>query len=177
MYRGSISGEPFSVTWEGRAGVVQNGSDLATVVWEEVRLIEDKEVRAQVVRGIAKRLAAKYQAEIESNDSKELTVKERAIAIAKFFEKRGIPVTVNSNDVQSNLESDSRREPFPIIQLHGCPYPGLSESDDLICEMEQGMFSELSGCEVELHRCNQDSTSDCCSFHLDTGHLETAEKK
>ena len=56
----------YSVTKEGRASAGQNFLDLASVVWEEVRAIEDPATRSQVVRGIAKRLAAKYQDEIES---------------------------------------------------------------------------------------------------------------
>lgn len=152
----------YSVTREGRASTGQNFSDLATVVWEEVRAIEDEEIRSQVVRGIAKRLAVKYQTEMNSersSDESELSPRERASQIARFFENRGIPVSVNEEAETANLEN-----PFPILRLHGCPYPGLSDRDDLICEMEQKMFSELAGCDVELHRCDRNSASACCTF-------------
>lgn len=162
----------YSVTREGRASAGQNFSDLAAVVWDEVRAIEDVETRSQVVRGIAKRLAAKYQDEMDSEqvtNGRELTPKERAETIAQFFESRGIPVTVNdqteNNDATvSDGVSKDKESPFPILQLHGCPYPGLSDRDELICEMEQSMFSELAGCDVELHRCNADGKSACCTF-------------
>ena len=153
----------YSVTKEGRASAGQNFLDLASVVWEEVRAIEDAATRSQVVRGIAKRLAAKYQNEIESElgGNGELSPSDRANTIAQFFESRGIPVSVDEE------QAESSSEPFPILQLHGCPYPGLSERDELICEMEQSMFSELAGCNVELKRCDKDKKSECCSFHLE----------
>ncbi|MEC9091747.1 MAG: hypothetical protein VX438_03510 [Planctomycetota bacterium] len=163
----------YSVTREGRAGVLQNCSDLATAVWEEVQMIEDKEIRSQVVRGIAKRLAAKYQSEIAANHSIEPST--RAAAIVNFFENRGIPATVNCSGAAADSTNNFKKNPLPIIQLHGCPYPGLSESDDLICEMEQSVFSELFGCEVELHRCHHNGESMCCSFQLDNRLLETVE--
>lgn len=158
----------YSVTREGRASAGQNFSDLAAVVWDEVRAIEDQEVRSQVVQGIAKRLAAKYHDEMVSEESQNgspQTTRERANFIAQFFESRGIPVTVDEEQIQSD-------ETFPILKLHGCPYPGLSERDELICEMEQSMFSELAGCEVELHRCDRNKSNACCTFQL-----ESAEKQ
>lgn len=186
----------YLVTREGRSTGGQNFADLASVVWEEVRSIEDSAIRSKLVRGIARRLAARYRAEIDALAEladEPLTARKRADLIARFFESRGIPVTVNQSEDFENRSEDidellssgsppnsrspeserqcadsngSHSKPFPILKLHGCPYPGLSESDELICEMEQSMFSELSGCDVELHRCDP-NRSECCAFQLE----------
>ena len=168
----------YSVTRQGRENTGQNFLDLASVVWEEVRAMEDKEIRSRVIQGIARRLAEKYRQEIQSSEEESCkdSTWNRAEQIARFFEKRGIPVTVaehDSEDPGSAEMADGKRtgsgsEAFPILQLHGCPYPGLSERDDLICEMEQSMFSELAGCDVELQRCDSNSRAECCSFHLES---------
>jgi predicted ArsR family transcriptional regulator len=171
----------YSLTRKGRESAGQNFSDLATVVWDEVRAIEDVSIRSSVIQGIAKRLASKYKDEIGSlnldpNDPD--SVKDRANSIATFFESRGIPMTVDFAVVNGNGEENGENSEaetvagekslLPVLNLHGCPYPGLSEKDDLICEMEQAMFSELAGCGVGFNRCDhKGGDSDCCSFQLE----------
>lgn len=200
----------YSVTKEGRASNGQNFLDLAAVVWEEVKAIDDRQTRSQVMKGIAKRLASKYKDEINRINSigDSASALDRAEAIAQFFEGRGIPVTVSQKreselpeaaasraDYQtadhqtadhqtaeiknegSNDEPNDGSDTFPILQLHGCPYPGLSDGDDLICEMEQNMFSELAGCAVELSRCDRKSESECCSFQLEAHSAEQVHQE
>lgn len=169
----------YSLTKKGRESGGQNFSDLATVVWDEVRAIEDVSIRSSVIQGIAKRLAQKYKDEIgnlnfDSNGSN--TIQDRANSIATFFESRGIPITVefaSGDQSETAADSDSAsKNLLPVLNLHGCPYPGLSEKDELICEMEQAMFSELAGCGVGFNRCDHKSGSDCCSFQLEPNQLE-----
>ena len=172
----------YSLTRKGRESAGQNFSDLATVVWDEVRAIEDVSIRSAVIQGIAKRLASKYKDEIgklslDPNDPDSL--KDRANSIASFFESRGIPMTVDFAAVNGNGENldaeavEGEKALLPVLNLHGCPYPGLSEKDDLICEMEQAMFSELAGCGVGFNRCDhKDGDSDCCSFQLEANRPE-----
>lgn len=147
----------YSVTQAGKRSSARNFSDLAKAVWDEVCLIEDESVRAKVIEGIAKRLAAKYQLEMDRSQSttENPDLANRVQAIADFFENRGIPAAVDSNQV------------LPVLQLYGCPYPDLSEADDLICTMEKALFSALTGCSVETHRCDPENGEGCCSFQLE----------
>lgn len=173
----------YSITREGRATAGENFSDLTVAVWDEVRSIPDKEIRSQVIRGIAQRLAEKYRQEIEgltATNGQALSTQERAQRIARFFESRGIPVTVNADAAETEATesgtSGTSMEPgdsrsvggLPVLRLHGCPYPGLAERDELICEMEQTMFSALTGCEVELNRCDRHGQAECCTFQLES---------
>ena len=174
----------YSLTKKGRASSGHNFSDLATVVWDEVRAIEDVTIRSSVIQGIAKRLAQKYKDEIGSlsldpNDAS--SIQDRAKSIATFFESRGIPVSVefaSSEQSGSNADAENAsKNLLPVLNLHGCPYPGLSEKDDLICEMEQAMFAELAGCGVGFNRCDHKSGSDCCTFQLEPNQLEAGQSE
>jgi predicted ArsR family transcriptional regulator len=140
----------YELTDAGRRQLANNLSDLAGVLWEEVRLINDPAVRAAVLNGVMRRLAQQYSDRIRGT-----TFEERLASLAELFAQRQIPVRVEH---QNGL---------PVLNIHGCPYPDLAQHDRTICEMETALFSRLAGQPMKLGRCQDHG---CCSFQIEAGH-------
>lgn len=142
----------YSLTSAGLRKAGENFTDLATVVWEEIVSIDDPELRRRMVRGIAKRMAAQYDAEMHGK-----TTEEKMKALAKLFGERQIPISV---ETQGQL---------PILNMQACPYPDLADKDHLICEMESVMFETLVGEELAMQHCT--SGGGCCRFEPKQNHV------
>jgi predicted ArsR family transcriptional regulator len=63
-----------------------------------------------------------------------------------------------------DVEVQTTRQ-LPILRENSCPYHELASSDPAICELEQSVFGELLGADVELTKCCLDGHS-CCEFHV-----------
>jgi predicted ArsR family transcriptional regulator len=69
--------------------------------------------------------------------------------LARLLARRQIPVSVEGHPDN------------PVLTEHACPYPKLAEQDQGICNMEQMMFSELLGQNIELTQCRLQGGSEC----------------
>jgi DeoR family transcriptional regulator, suf operon transcriptional repressor len=140
-------GRPRHQYWLTEKGLRITGSnfaDLALALWREVRSIADPDLRRDMLRRIAKALAAGYSTQIQGE-----TPAERMRSLSELFAQRRIPVSVE--------ESLDR----PAITAHACPYPTLADQDNGVCTMEKMLFSELLGRDVELTRCRLEGGGDC----------------
>lgn len=124
-----------------------NFADLAKVLWQEIRAVEDPSVRKGLLQRIAIGLAASYQGQVEGD-----TTAERMASISKLFAIRDIPFSV---------EQDGKG--LPVLQAHDCPYPELAEGDRGVCELEQMVMSILLEQDIELSQCRLDGAT-CCQF-------------
>jgi DeoR family transcriptional regulator, suf operon transcriptional repressor len=70
-------------------------------------------------------------------------------SLAELLAERRIPVSVENSPQGA------------VLTQHACPYPKLAEQDQGICNMEQMMFSELLGQDVELTHCRLEGGGDC----------------
>lgn len=122
-----------------------NFADLALALWREIGLVGSEQRRQEMVRRIAGALAAEYATQVRGS-----TMEERMRSLGELLAQRRIPVSVN--DFAHQL----------VMTAHACPYPKLAEQDRRVCAMEEMLFSELLGKEVELVRCRLDGGSDCC---------------
>jgi predicted ArsR family transcriptional regulator len=141
-------GRPRHRYWLTEKGLRLTGSnftDLAVTLWQEIRQSNDPELRRETLRRIARALAAGYADQIQGD-----TPAERMESLAKLLAQRQIPVSV---EAQSGGK--------PVLTQHACPYPKLAEQDQGICNMEQMMFSELLGQNVELTQCRLQGGSEC----------------
>ena len=136
----------YRLTEAGRRKVGANFGDLAVVLWEEIRAIEDPEVRRGLIQRLAVRLAERYGLEVEGS-----TVSDRMESVARLFGQRDVPFAVNRDGADVEL------------QALACPYPDLAEQDRTICAMEKMLFDELLGRTVRLSACRFEG-SDCCTF-------------
>ena len=136
----------YEITDKGRRKGGNNFSDLAIALWEEVRHIQDPEVRRGLLSRISSRLAGSYAAEIRGTN-----LKEKMESLAKAFSDRRMP-----------FEVDYSQE-LPVLAATACPYPDLAEQDRSVCSMEKMMFSELLGENMHLSNCRLDGGG-CCTF-------------
>ena len=138
----------YRLTSAGKRKTGANFADLAVALWEEIRRIDDVQVRRGLLTRIARRLAESYADQITGS-----TVEEKMNSLAEIFEQRQIPFDVD------------RTNELPVLTALACPYPELAEQDHSVCAMERMMFEELLGENVKLSQCRLDGSS-CCTFEL-----------
>ena len=137
----------YRLTDEGRRRTGANFADLAVALWQEIREIQDPEVRRGLLRRISRRLAEQYADQVRGE-----TIEEKMESLAALFAEKRIPFEVERG--QSGL---------PILNAVACPYPELAEQDRGICAMERLLFEEVLGEEMRLSACRLDGAG-CCEF-------------
>lgn len=140
----------YRLTDAGKRKTGANFADLAVALWEEIRLIDDIQVRRGLLTRIARRLAKSYADQIQG-----ATIDEKMTSLAEIFEQRQIPFDVD------------RTNELPVLTALACPYPTIAEHDRSVCAMERMMFEEMLGEKVKLGQCRLDGSS-CCTFELST---------
>jgi DeoR family transcriptional regulator, suf operon transcriptional repressor len=136
----------YSLTEKGEQWNGTNFDDLAIVLWEEVKAVEDPAVRRGLLKRIADRLVAKYRSRIGGE-----TLSERMAAIVGLMNERDVSFEVDTSG------------PLPVLSALSCPYPELAKMDRGICTMEKLMLSEALGENVKLSQCRLDGAT-CCTF-------------
>lgn len=136
----------YGLTAAGRRATGANFADLAIALWEEIRGIQDAEIRRGLLQRVSRRLADHYADVVEGS-----TLEERMRSLAELFAKRRLPMSIEG---QPGL---------PVLQVLACPYPELAEQDRGICAMEKMLFSEVLGQQVRLSGCRLDG-DECCRF-------------
>lgn len=136
----------YRVTDLGLRQLGENYSDLALILWREMREIEEPDVRERVVSRIRDAFVQRYGPVVQA-DSLEQRVRQLQAALSD----RGFDVEVD--------QSGS----LPILRENNCPYQELANSDPSICELEQDVFQRVLGVEVRLTECCLDGHH-CCEF-------------
>jgi predicted ArsR family transcriptional regulator len=136
----------YRLTDKGRRQTGANFADLALALWNEVRTIQDPEVRRGLLQRIAKTMASMYGDRITG-----ATTAERMRSVSRMFAERNVPF-----EVEGTPE-------LPVLTAVGCPYPELAEQDRSVCAMERMMFAELVGDGLRLTDCRLDGDT-CCRF-------------
>lgn len=143
--RGRPSHE-YSLTELGRRKTGANFADLAIVVWNEIRAIDDDDVRRGLLGRLARTMAEMYGEQIDATSTDG-----RMAQIQQLFSERNVPFSVD------------RSGQLPVLIAEACPYPTLAEQDRGICAMEKMLFSELLDDDVKLTSCRLDGAN-CCTF-------------
>jgi DeoR family suf operon transcriptional repressor len=136
----------YALTAKGETQSGNNFSDLATVLWEEIKSVPDPEIRRGLLKRIADRFVDKYRDTIHGT-----TLDERMSSLAGLMNDREIPFEVN---IAGGL---------PILSALACPYPELAKMDRGVCTMEKLMLSEVLGESMRLSACRLDGAN-CCTF-------------
>jgi predicted ArsR family transcriptional regulator len=136
----------YSLTEKGERAAGTNFADMAIVLWEEVKSVEDPDVRRGLLKRIASRLVERYRDRLTG-----ATLGERMSGVARLMGEREIP-----------FEVDSSGE-LPVLTALVCPYPELAKVDRGVCTMEKLMLSEMLGENVRLSECRLDGAN-CCTF-------------
>lgn len=136
----------YSLTEKGERSAGTNFADMASVLWEEIKSVEDPAVRRGLLKRIAGRLAERYRNHIDGD-----TLGERMNALAGVMGERNIPFKVEHT------------EALPVLSALACPYPELARQDRGVCTMEKMMLSEILGENMRLSECRLDGAT-CCTF-------------
>lgn len=138
----------YTLTLKGQRKTGANFADLAIALWQEIRSIEDVEIRRGLLQRISKRMAVMYGDEIQGE-----TVVQRMDQLGGLLTDRELPFSV------------SEESGLPVLTMLACPYPGLAEQDRSICSMERILLSNVLGGSVALTECRLDGDS-CCTFEM-----------
>jgi DeoR family suf operon transcriptional repressor len=136
----------YSLTEKGERAAGTNFGDMASVLWDEIKSVEDPEIRRGLLKRIAGRLAERYRNEVGGK-----TLSERMTALADVMGERDIPFQVDHTAA------------LPVLSALACPYPDLARRDRGVCTMEKMMLSEILGANVRLSECRLDGAT-CCTF-------------
>jgi predicted ArsR family transcriptional regulator len=137
----------YGLTPAGRRKTGSNFTDLAIVLWQELRGVADPAVRRGLLQRISARLADAYRGSIEGRN-----LRERMESLAALFAQRQVPIAIESGAGD-----------LPLLTVLACPYPELAEQDRGVCAMERMMVSDLLGLPVTLDGCRLDGER-CCTF-------------
>lgn len=144
----------YRLTNRGLEAVGDNYHDLAEILWEEIRGIEEPSVRVGLIKRVAERLASRYTDQVGGED-----LAQRMRELVKLMGEREVPVDVD--------ESGG----LPVLTMLACPYPQLAQQDRSICAVEKVMISEVLGQGVRLSECRLDGGG-CCSFEPSKADVE-----
>lgn len=136
----------YLLTEKGQEHSGTNFSDLAMVLWEEVKAVEDASVRRGLLKRIADRFVAKYRGHVNGD-----SLQDRMSSLARLMGERQIPFEVNTAGG------------LPVLSALACPYPDLAKQDRGVCTMEKLMLSEVLGENMRLSECRLDGAT-CCTF-------------
>ncbi len=134
----------YRLTDQGLRKAGSNFADLAVVLWEEVRRIDDPEIRRGLMQRVASRMAVLYADRIDGD-----TLQQKLVSLTELFAERRVPLDVEQT-------SD-----LPVLKASACPYPDLADHDRSICTMERMLISELLGTEVRLASCRHEDGESC----------------
>lgn len=136
----------YLLTEKARRHGGNNFSDLALVLWEEIRSIKDPEVRQGLLKRLVQRLVEQYRVRMSGT-----TPESRMHSLRELFAERRVDVAVTTSDG------------LPQLTVVACPYPDLAERDRAICALEKMLFAELVETPLKLTQCRLDG-HECCQF-------------
>jgi predicted ArsR family transcriptional regulator len=136
----------YELTAKGERHAGDNFSDLAIVLWDEIRAVQDPGVRRGLLKRIADRFVARYRGQVEGE-----SLGRRMASLVGLMDEKEIPFEVDESGA------------LPVLSALACPYPELAEADRGICTMEKLMLSEVLGESMRLSACRLDGAS-CCTF-------------
>lgn len=136
----------YSLTDKGLRQSGVNYGDLAIMLWDEIRAVQDPEIRRGLLQRISKRMATTY-----SQFVRGASTAERMESLGQLMGEREIPFDVDKSGG------------LPVLTARSCPYPELAAQDRGICAMERMLFSEVVGAGLRLSACRLDGDT-CCTF-------------
>lgn len=153
----------YNLTDDGRSELGDNYDELAIVLWSELQGIEEPAVKARVRSRVQRALVERYGRDVDAE-----TLEERIEQLRDALQSRGFDVEIGHAAGQDDGETPDTEEAaigrlLPILREYSCPYHELSSKDSSICEMEQEVFREVLGSDVELTQCCHDGHG-CCEF-------------
>jgi predicted ArsR family transcriptional regulator len=130
----------YDVTAAGRRELGQNYAELAILLWDELRQIEDEPLRRRVLARVEQAMVDQFRRRV-TGDSPQLRMKQ----LATVLSERGFPIEMDQPQADG----------LPVLREHSCPYHEIASQDSSICELEQAVFAQVVGSPLELTQCCQ----------------------
>jgi len=134
----------YVVTEAGLKLLGDNYGELAVLLWNEIRNIENQDVRQGVMNRLKSVMTRRYGSNITGK-----TLPERMDQLRDTLRERGFHVEIDT------------RDGLPILRENHCPYHDLAAVDSEICELEQDVFEQVLGVRLTLVQCCRDGQSSC----------------
>lgn len=138
----------YVLTDAGRQQLGDNYAELAILLWDELRQIEEPAIRHRVLSKVEEQLSRRYGAAVTGT-----TVEQRFEQLRNVLLEKGFRVEVA---VHNGL---------PVLREQHCPYHKLAVGDADICAMEQRVFERVLGVSLTLTQSCRNGYG-CCEFHL-----------
>jgi predicted ArsR family transcriptional regulator len=138
----------YVLTETGREQLGDNYAELALLLWEEIRQLEDSTLRERLFTRIERQLAQRYGAMVQGK-----TLEQRFEQLRNSLKERGFRVEVITGNG------------LPILRELNCPYHRLAVSDPEICRVEQRVFEQVLGVKLTLAQSCREGKG-CCEFHM-----------
>lgn len=138
----------YVVTEAGLKLLGDNYAELALLLWNEIKHIEDEQIRRSITNRLQEAMSRRYGAEITG---KSLT--ERMDQLKGALNERGFHVEIDT------------RDGLPILRENNCPYHDLAVMDEGICDLELNVFERVLGTPLVLAQCCRDGHGSC-EFHV-----------
>jgi len=138
----------YVLTDAGQRELGDNYTELALLLWDELRQIEEPAIRERVLGRMQQRMVQNYGATVQGR-----TVDQRIEQLRGALSEHGFVV-----------ETERRGEVAVLREQH-CPYHELASSDPTICRVEQGVFEQILGVPLTLAACCRNGDG-CCEFHV-----------
>lgn len=126
-------------------------AEIAAILWREIMRIGEGDVRQQTLQRVRDALITRF-----GTSTTESGVAGRLAQMCAMLSEHGFDV---------DYEVQTPAGGLTILREHNCPYHGIADEDNSICDMEQSVFSALLGMPVELSSCRLDGHS-CCEFQV-----------
>ena len=137
----------YQLTEQGRRQLGDNYTDLAQLLWSELHLIDEPDVRNRIAGRIRDAMVQQYGASVSGS-----ALSDRFTQLGTALTARGFSVEVDSHST------------LPVLRENHCPYLDLAKQDAGICELEQQVFERVLGVPLALVSCCRDGQK-CCEFH------------
>lgn len=135
----------YSLTPAGLRHLGDNYSDLAMILWRELKRIPDQGIQLEVTNRIRDAMVQRF------GRSGGQTVTERLNGLVATLLDRGF-------DVESVEENGLR-----MLRENSCPYQELAAQDRSVCDMELQVFESVLGASLLRTKCCLDGHN-CCEF-------------
>lgn len=140
----------YSVTSLGMRLLGDNYAELANILWEELKGIDNEELRCRLAARIQTSLVQQYGKNVDAP-----SLQGRMEQLKQALGERGFVVELDHSG------------PLPILREHNCPYHDIASGDPSICELEQRVFERVLGTKMHLSECCLDGHH-CCEFEAQT---------
>ena len=136
----------YRVTISGKKLLGDNYTELATVLWNQLNELSDVALKRQIVEQVRKALIHKYGRDVDAVDPAE-----RLRQLQQALKEHGFAVEIGQT------------EQSLVLMERSCPYHDLATQDRSICDLEQQVYGEILGVELQLTQRCVDGHA-CCRF-------------